>query len=84
MPAFLRSLDPKLVTTLVTAALVRLALELGVAENDPLLQGVIALAVAAVVGYRTSNDGTVLRTEHESGNAVPPETPGSPNLKEAA
>lgn len=75
MPDFIRQLDPKLVTTLLSAAIVRLGLELGVAESDPLLQGFIALAVAAVVGYLTPNSGTVLRTEQEDGNAYPPETP---------
>ena len=58
---FLKSLDPKLVSALVTAALVRLGLELGVAEDDPLLQSFIALAAAAVAGYFTPNDGTLLR-----------------------
>lgn len=70
--AFLRTLDPKLVTTLVTAIIVRVATELlGVAEDDPLLQAAIALAAAAVVGWLTPNDGTVLRTEHEDGNPDP-------------
>ncbi len=67
-------LDPKLVATVLTAALTRLAVELlGVAESDPLLQGAIALAVATVAGYLVPNEATVLRTEHADGNAVPPE-----------
>lgn len=69
MLTFLRTLDPKLVTTLASLAITRAAVELlGVAESDPLLQAVLALAVAAIVGYRTPNDGTVLRTPQESGN----------------
>ncbi len=79
---FFRTLDSKLVATVLTAALTRLAVEfLGVAESDPLLQGFIALAVATVAGFLVPNDGTVLRTEHADGNAVPPD---SPDLKEAA
>jgi hypothetical protein len=67
-------LDPKLTATVLTAALTRLAVEvLGVAEPDPLLQGGIALAVAAVAGYLTANEGTILRTEHADGNAYKPE-----------
>lgn len=66
---FIRSLDPKLVTTLLTAAIVRVATELlGVAEDDPLLQGFIALAVAAVVGWLTPNAGTLARAGHGTGN----------------
>lgn len=74
MLTFLRTLDAKLVTTLVSLAITRAAVELlGVAESDPLLQSVIALAAAAVVGYLTPNAGTVLRTDQQSGNPVPPE-----------
>jgi hypothetical protein len=69
MLMFLRTLDPKLVTTLASLAITRAAVELlGVAESDPLLQAVIALVVAAYVGYKTPNAATVLRTPQESGN----------------
>jgi len=69
MPAFLRTLDPKLVTTLASLAITRVAVELlGVVESDPLLQSVIALTVAAIVGYLTPNAATILRTPQESGN----------------
>jgi len=71
--AFIRALDPKLVSTLVTAIIARLALELGVAEDDPLLQSAIALVVAAVVGFLTPNEGSVLRTVHDDGNPKIPE-----------
>jgi hypothetical protein len=72
--SFIRTLDPKLVVTLVTLAITRVAVELlGVAESDPLLQTFIALVAAAVAGYWTPNAATVLRTEQESGNAIAPD-----------
>lgn len=58
--SFLRSLDPKLVATVLTFALTRLVLELGIAW-DPTVEAIVSGVVAAVVGYLTPNDGTVLR-----------------------
>jgi hypothetical protein len=69
---FIRSLDPKLWTTVISAAATRLVLEAGGDPvGDPLWSSLIALAVGAFVGWRTPNDGTVLRTPQESGNADP-------------
>jgi hypothetical protein len=73
MLAFIRTLDPKLVTTLVSLAITRVAVELlGVAESDPLLQSVISFAVAGVTGYLTPNAATILRAPQESGNPTLP------------
>ena len=68
---FLRTLDPKLKYTVLTFAAARLALELGI-PWDPTLEAVVAGVVASVVGYSVSNDGTVLRTPQEDGNAALP------------
>jgi hypothetical protein len=73
----IRALDPKLVSTVLTTALVRLVLELGGDPvGDPLYSGLISLAVGAMVGFFWPNDGTVLRTPQESGNAGEPSTEG--------
>lgn len=70
--AFVRSLDPKLVSTLIATALARGVLAIGGDPvGDPLYNGLISLAVGAVVGYLWPNDGTVLRTPQESGNPDP-------------
>jgi hypothetical protein len=61
--SFLRSLDPKLVATVLTFALTRGILELGIAW-DPTTEGIVAGVVAAVVGYLWPNDGTLLRGEN--------------------
>ncbi|HYI79990.1 MAG TPA: hypothetical protein VEW67_03945 [Thermoleophilaceae bacterium] len=72
--AVLRTLDSKLVSTVVTTGLTYLAVELvDFAENDPLLQAFVSLVAGSIVGYRWPNAGTVLRTEHD---------PGSPPLDE--
>ena len=72
MLTFLRTLDPKLVSTLLATALARGVLEVGGDPiNDPLWSGVVSLAVGAVVGWLWPNDGTVLRTSQESGNPDP-------------
>lgn len=69
---FIRNLDPKLVSSLLAITLARGVLELGGDPvGDPLWNGVIVLAVGAVVGWLWPNDGTVLRTEQESGNPDP-------------
>ena len=65
------NLDPKLVAGVVSAIVARLALELGI-SNDETVQAVLPLVVAAIVSYLTPNDGTVLRTVQEDGNPVPP------------
>lgn len=56
--------DNKLLTSLVTIALTRLVLAVGLDVEDPLVGTAISLAVGAIVGYLTPNEGTVLR-EHE-------------------
>lgn len=71
MIAFVRSLDPKLVTTVLSFAATRTALALGV-SLDPALEAAIAGIVAALVGYWTANEATVLRTPQEDGNPVMP------------
>jgi hypothetical protein len=64
-----RTLDLKLVTVVVTAVLVRLGLEVGVAgRTAPLKKSLIAIAAGAIAGWFTANDGTLLRTRQESGN----------------
>jgi hypothetical protein len=66
---FIRSLDPKLVSTLLATGLARAVLALGGDPvGDPLYNGLIALAVGAVVGWLWPNAGTVLRTPQEDGN----------------
>lgn len=66
---FVRSLDSKLVSTLLSTALARGALALGGDPvGDPLWNGLISLAVGAVIGWLWPNDGSVLRAEQESGN----------------
>lgn len=72
---FLRTLDPKLTYTVVSAILARVVLELGVSDDET-VQSVLPLAIAAVVGYVTPNDATVLRTEQEDGNAHLPNEGG--------
>lgn len=64
---FLRSLDPKLISTVVTFALTRLALELGI-DWDPTLEAIAAGIAASIVGYLTPNQATILRTAHDDGN----------------
>lgn len=68
---FVRSLDPKLVRTIVTFVAARCALELGI-PWDPTLETALATILAAAVGYQTPNDATLLRTPQESGNAKRP------------
>lgn len=71
---FLRSLDPKLIATIVTTAITRLAFEVGIPGDDPLLQSAVALAAGAVAGWLWPNEGTLLREEEiEDGNAIVPE-----------
>lgn len=66
---FIRSLDPKLVSTVIATALARAILAIGGDPvGDPLWNGLIALGVGAIVGWLWPNDGTVLRTKHERGN----------------
>lgn len=64
--------DNKLLATVLTTAATRAVLALGI-DVDPFVESVISLAVGAVVGYRTPNEGTVLRTPQESGNAKLPD-----------
>lgn len=70
------NLDPKLVVTVVTAALTRAVLALGLSVDDPLVGTVISLAAGAVAGYLVPNEGTVLRTPQEDGNAAVPSEEG--------
>lgn len=69
---FLRTLDPKLVRTVVGYALSYIVLELGL-DLDADTQAAIALAVAGAVGYRTANEATVLRSPQADGNPVVPD-----------
>jgi hypothetical protein len=71
---FLRSLDSKLVTTVVGIALMRVLLELGGDPvGDPLWSNLIALAVGGFAGWWKSNVGSALRAPQESGNPVVPD-----------
>jgi hypothetical protein len=70
-------IDPKLKYTVLTFTVARLALALGV-DWDPATEAVISGALAALVGYQVSNEGTALRQVSEedaqdSGGLVVPE-----------
>ncbi|MGI8511790.1 MAG: hypothetical protein ACR2NH_04095 [Solirubrobacteraceae bacterium] len=77
---FLRTTDPKLRAAvgsyLLTLAVAKAAGDrLGrrvLAPGYPSAVHAVAFVAAVAAGYRVSNDGTVLRTVHESGNATPP------------
>lgn len=65
--------DNKLLTSFLTIAATRAVLYFGLDVEDPLIGTAISLAVGAIVGYRTSNEGSMLRREQESGNAAVPD-----------
>lgn len=75
---FIRSIDPKLVSTVVVTVLTYVVTDLlNVGLEDPLLgqgalnityAGAISLAAGAIAGWWTSNAATILRTPQESGN----------------
>lgn len=52
--------DSKLIVTIVTAVLARVALEAGISDDDT-VQTLIPLVAAAVAGYLTPNEGSILR-----------------------
>lgn len=66
-----RTLDPKLKYTVLSAAVSYTVLKAGI-EVDADTAALITLGLSSAVGYRVPNDATVLRTEHEDGNARPP------------
>lgn len=69
---FIRNLDAKLVSSVVTIGLSRAVLALGGDPvGDPLYNSLISLALGAVVGWLYPNTGTVLRTKQEDGNPDP-------------
>lgn len=66
-------LDNKLLTTVLTAAITRAVLAIGLDVEDPLVGTTISLIVGAAVGYFTPNEGTDLRQGNfDNGN---PEVP---------
>lgn len=65
------SIDPKLKYTVITFAVARLALELGI-DWDPTTEAVVAGLIASAVGYIVPNDGTVLRSPADDGNPTLP------------
>lgn len=70
-------LDNKLATSIVTAALTKLVLAVGLDINDPLVEDVSSLVVAGVVGYLVPNEGTDLRQGNfDNGNPEPPAKTG--------
>jgi hypothetical protein len=69
--AVVRSLDAKLVSTVLTIGAARLILALGGDPLDPFVASVISLGAGSIVGYVWPNAGTILRTEQESGNPNP-------------
>jgi hypothetical protein len=66
-----RALDPKLKYTVLTFAVARILLAVGV-SLDPATETIVSGVIAGFVGYRVPNDGTVLRGEHDNGNAEVP------------
>lgn len=73
-------IDNKLLTTLLTIALTRAVLAVGLDVEDPLVGTGISLLVGLAVGYFTPNEGTVLRgAELEDGNAHLPEDEAVPD-----
>lgn len=63
MIAFVRGLhlDPKLVRTILTAAVTWAVLKLGLSVDDPNVAAGVSLLVGAAVGYVTKNAGSALR-----------------------
>lgn len=63
--------DPKLKYTLLTGVLGWVVAKYGI-ELDADVAFYISGAIASLVGYNVPNDGTVLRTDQEDGNAELP------------
>jgi hypothetical protein len=71
--------DNKLLTSLLTTAITRAVLAIGLNVDDPLVGTAISLAVGAIVGYLTPNEGSVLRGHGaDDGNAHLPDDEAVP------
>jgi len=74
-----RTLDPKLKYTLLSAVVSYAVLKAGI-ELDADTAALVTLGLSGVAGYRVPNDATVLREEHEDGNARLPGA-GTPEIQ---
>lgn len=86
LKAKLRAIDPKLIATgvtfLLTLAITKILPNIGITLglDNELVPGyitvgqAIALSAAAAAGWWKANAATLLRTVHESGNAIPPDS----------
>ena len=68
LAAFWNRIDAKVKATLLTGVVTFVVTKLAI-ELDPDVSALITLGIAALAGYGTANEGTVLRTQQLSGNA---------------